>query len=353
MKAYLMEVERDEIQPPPAQPVPVTIIAGFLGSGKTTLLNHILSENHGVRAAVLVNDFGAINIDAKLVVGVEGDTISLENGCICCNIRDDLFATCMSLLRRPEPPERFIIETSGVSDPLQVADTFVRPEIYRYLTMDHILSVVDAERFPDLVHGEMGELARRQVQVADIVVLNKVDLVGAGLGSVRQLVCDVAPRSRVLEATYGRIPLELTLGVGKWGADGQAEEWLSAVRREDQGHQAEFSTWHWTSDEPLSLPKLRAALEELPDTIYRAKGIVYLEELPRHRVAMQMVGKRYDLADTEAWGSASPSSEIVLIGSRGGLDADGLARLFEGCIGTGDDSGSPVLRLARKLGLAG
>lgn len=348
-----MGVESEEIQPPPAQPIPVTIIAGFLGSGKTTLLNHILSENHGVRAAVLVNDFGAINIDAKLVVGVEGDTISLENGCICCNIRDDLFATCMSLLRRPEPPERFIIETSGVSDPLQVAETFVRPEIYRYLTMDHILSVVDAERFPDLTDGELGELARRQVQVADIVVLNKVDLVGNGLAPVRQLVSEVAPRSRVLEATYGRIPLELTLGLGEWGADGQAEEWLHAVGGAHHDHRAEFSTWHWTSDEPLSLPKLRAALEALPDTIYRAKGIVCLEELPTHRVAMQMVGKRYDLADTEPWGSVSPSSEIVLIGSRGGVDADGLARLFEGCIGTGDDSGSPVLRLARKLGLAG
>ena len=110
---------------------------------------------------------------------------------------------------------------------------------------------------------------------------------------------------------------------------------------------------HWTSDAPLSLPKLRSALEALPDTIYRAKGIVYLEELPTHRVAMQMVGKRYDLADTEPWGSASPSSEIVVIGARGGVDADALAHLFEGCIGTGDDSASPVLRLARKLGLAG
>lgn len=342
----------DGIQPVPPAPVPVTIIAGFLGSGKTTLLNHILSENHGVRAAVLVNDFGAINIDAKLVVGVEGDTISLENGCICCNIREDLFATCMMLLRRPDPPERLIIETSGVSDPVQVADTFFRPEIHRYLTMDNILSVVDAERFPAVLREEAGDLARLQVQVADIVVLNKVDLVGAdGLDPVKKLVREVSPRSRMLEATYGRIPLELALGEGQWGPGARTFE-LSAKQTEERGHHdhsEQFSTWHWTSDQALSLPKLRAALEALPDAVYRAKGIVHLEELPTYQIAMQMVGKRYDLSDTQPWGAATPRSEIVLIASRGGIDPEELKRVFEGCVGTGDESQSPVLRLTRRL----
>ncbi|MGB5296573.1 MAG: GTP-binding protein, partial [Thermoanaerobaculia bacterium] len=324
----------------------------FLGAGKTTLLNHILSENHCVRAAVLVNDFGAINIDAKPVVGVEGDTISLENGCICCNIREDLFATCMMLLRRPEPPERLIIETSGVSDPVQVAETFFRPEIHRYLTMDNILSVVDAERFPVVLSEEAGGLARLQVQVADIVVLNKVDLIDAeGLASVKQVVREVSPRSRMLEATYGRIPLELTLGAGQWGPGARAFEPAAqqAEERRDHNHSDQFSTWHWTSDQPLSLPKLRAALEALPGTVYRAKGIVYLEELPAYQIAVQMVGKRYDLSDTQPWGSVAPSSQIVLIASRGGFDAEELRRGFDECVGTGDESESPVLRLTRRL----
>ena len=100
--------------------IPVTLIAGFLGAGKTTLLNHILSSDHGVRAAVLVNDFGAINIDSKLIVGVEGDTVNLANGCVCCTIRDDLVGACISLLQRPQRPEHLFVELSGVSDPVPV-----------------------------------------------------------------------------------------------------------------------------------------------------------------------------------------------------------------------------------------
>jgi G3E family GTPase len=351
-----MEFEPGLVQPEPAASVPVTIIAGFLGSGKTTLLNHILSENHGVRAAVLVNDFGAINIDAKMIVGVEGDTITLENGCICCNVRDDLFSACLSLLRRPDPPERLIIETSGVSDPARVAETFFRPEIYRYLTMDNVLSVVDAEQFPALLDGEMAELARVQIHVADIVVLNKVDLVEPdGLDAVKNLVREITPGSRMLEVTFGRIPLELALDTSDWGPgarplETRRESAHEGANHEDHGEQ--FSRWHWTCDQPLSLPKLRAVLDSLPNTVFRAKGIVYLEELPTHRIAMQMVGKRYELSDTVPWESEAPRSEIVLIASHDGFNAESLTRSFEDCVGTGDESQSPVLRLARRLEIA-
>ena len=114
-----------------------------------------------------------------------------------------------------------------------------------------------------------------------------------------------------------------------------------------QGHP--FATWHWTCDQPLSLPKLRSAIEGLPDNIYRAKGIVHLEELPSHQVVLQMVGKRYNIGDTEPWGSEPPRSEIVMIASQGGINNDALQRAFDGCIGTGDESQSPILRLTRLL----
>ena len=100
------------------------------------------------------------------------------------------------------------------------------------------------------------------------------------------------------------------------------------------------------------MPKLRTALEALPDTVYRAKGIVYLEELPTYQIAMQMVGKRYDLSDTQPWGTVAPRSEIVLISSRGGIDPEELERMFENCVGVGDESESPVLRLTRRLELS-
>ncbi|WP_170386283.1 CobW family GTP-binding protein [Ruegeria atlantica] len=333
--------------------IPVTIISGFLGSGKTTVLNHILSESHGVRAAVLVNDFGAINIDAKLVVGVEGETVSLANGCICCNIRTDLIDACKNILARTELPEAIIVETSGVSDPLEVVHTFDDPALQNVLTIGGILAVVDAEQFPVLQTGEVRNLARNQIHASDIVILNKTDLVDTNqLKKTRDLILEVSPTARLYQTVNGRVPSSLVFDFGDQFASA-ADKMGSQTGNPAHSHIYEqFDTFHWSSNRQMSLTCLKKLAETLPDEIYRAKGIVHLEELPGYRVSFQMVGKRYNFQEIDLWGQDTPNTDIVVIGSTGVFDKACLNDQFEACVGTGNAEQSPLLKLSRRLGLA-
>lgn len=329
------------------KPIPVTLIGGFLGAGKTSLLNHVLSENHGVRAAVLVNDFGAVNIDAKLVVGVEGETVSLANGCICCTIRDDLIGACLGLLKRPEAPEHLLIELSGVSDPVPVLNTFMETELGALFSLSSTLAVVDAEQFPRM-EREMSDLVHVQIAAADMVVINKVDLVSPDeLSATRKRVSEMGEGSGIIEVSYGRVPLDLI-----FEADSRSfEAWHHDVGHVHGKHiQAHaFSTWYWTSNRPLSLPGLRSVLGTLPEGVYRAKGIICFEELPVNRYVLQLVGRRYTIEEAGRWGSELPCSDIVLIGASSGIDGDALQSAFENCIGIGDESNSPLLKLSKRL----
>jgi G3E family GTPase len=306
--------------------VPVTIITGFLGAGKTSLLNHILSGDHGRRIAVLVNDFGSVNIDAELVQNRSGEVLSLDNGCICCSLSDGLLVTVLRLIRQQEPPEHIVIETSGVADPYEVARTFSDAELQAFAPLDGIITVVDCELTPNL-EDDMLELAKRQVSAADVAVLNKVDLVDAdGLKRAYDWVEKLAPNSRSLEVTNGQAPLELILGVG--GAcellpidDGQPSSSHSADRIE---------SFTWESADPVSMQTLNSVLGRLPRTIFRTKGFLYLREKPDYRCVLQATSGRAAITVGQPWGDENRKSRIVFIGSRGGVSHGEISALFAG-----------------------
>ena len=338
------------------EPIPVTIISGFLGAGKTSLLNHILNADHGLRVAVLVNDFGEINIDAGLISGVSGEsTINLSNGCICCSIRDDLLEATVQLVQRPDPPEYIVVETSGVSDPTAVSLTFMARELRSGARVDSMLTVVDSDQI-DHVDREHRELVLDQIAMADIVVLNKVDLVNdEKRKKLAAFVKSLVPRARILETTHGKVPLDLVLGVGTYDlrrfsgksgldvhvhADGEAHDHDHVHGSEDEHHHEHshehdhalvFNTWSYTTDKPLSHQAVRQAVKTLPATIYRAKGFVHLYEIPDRKGIVHVVGQRARLIIGEPWGDEKPGTQLVFIGEYGGIDDCELQSRFDAC----------------------
>jgi len=342
--------------------IPVTILTGFLGAGKTTLLNHLLHGEHGLRVAVMVNDFGAVNIDSQLIVGVKDeDTVNLSNGCICCTIRGDLLNAAVQLATRPDRPDFLIVEASGVADPVSIVTTFASELARPHFLLDSVLTVVDAEqalehilsreatrkkfgaKIEDFLYtffpSKQAELYENQIRTADLVVLNKTDLLDAdSLNVVRDWLQDIHSNARRFETTFGRIPLELAIGVGRFdpaqikseARDVHVHEaGVESDHHHEHDHSLVFETFSFTSSQPFDLKKLRQALITLPPSIYRAKGMVYLAEYPDKRDVLHVAGRRIRLTVGDAWGEKeSKRSQIVMIGSHGGVDAAELETRF-------------------------
>jgi G3E family GTPase len=340
--------------------VPLTILTGFLGAGKTTLLNRILQGEHDLRVAVLVNDFGAINIDADLVIGVEDNVISLANGCVCCSIRDDLVESVEQVLQRPEAPEYVVLEASGVADPMSIAATFNNPGLRDRIRIDSITCVVDAEQvLADSKYHELVRLKLLQIGCADMVVLNKVDLAGPDkVQRVRDWIDEQFNRIRIIEVSHCDVPIEILLSVGRFDpaqmdfdanahdyrhrdVPGCTHEHHPSTLQQGEGitshrasdHSQTFSTWSYESDRPFSLGALKEMVrKKLPETVYRCKGVIYAVDEPERRAVLQVVGRRADVTLLDEWNGRPPRTRIVAIGTPRSIDAEALKEQFDTCL---------------------
>ena len=286
--------------------LPVTIIGGYLGAGKTTLVNHLLRTANGRKLAILVNEFGALPIDEDLIEAQGDDLISIAGGCICCSFGSDLSAALMDMAELPVRPDQVVIECSGVAIPSAIAAAV---SLLDGFTPDGTVVMVDAETIQDAARDEyIGDTITRQLADADLVVVNKTDLVDDNaLPALETWLTEQAPRAKTLKATQGKAPLEMVLG-------------LDAARSESaqQGHaDGLFASIALPCTTPLNGDALAKSLTAPALHITRAKGF-FTQDGTSERKALHIVGKRWEITDAPQ----NAPLGIVCIGLKGQFDGD-------------------------------
>jgi G3E family GTPase len=321
--------------------IPVTVLTGFLGAGKTTLLNHVLTADHGLKIAVIVNEFGEVGIDNQLVEGADEEVIEMNNGCICCTVRGDLIRILGELMdakragnNRKGEFDRILIETTGLADPAPVAQTFfVDEEMADFYRLDAIVTVVDARHAG--LHLDDGHEAQEQVAFADVLLLNKVDLVnGEDLKKLEKRLRQMNPSAKLYHTEQSKIEINHVLGINAFDLEKKLEIDPGFLEEEAHEHDDSIMSLVFREERPLNLKKLEKFLgiwlSEHGENTFRYKGVLHIQGAKK-RVVFQGIHMLFSSTEDREWkATETKKSEFVIIGRN--LDEIWFRKQFAGCV---------------------
>jgi len=313
----------------PPVPVPVTLVTGFLGAGKTTLLNHILISTPMRRIAIIENEFGDLGVDGSLVGASPGSVFELNDGCVCCTVRDDLIEVFEQLLARAGEFDHVIIETTGLAEPVPVMRIFEQAAVRSAFMLDGVVTVVDAAHIEESLSDV--DACSEQIAYADMLILNKADQVSTGsIEAVEARLRQLNPLASLLRAEHAAVDVEAVLNLGGRPEEEQFPHTHHHTEHSHQ-HDDEIRSVAVETDGELDIAALDVWLGQLSRNrdVLRMKGILAVPNDPR-RFVFNGVRRVVDVRPEQPWGSAARTSRIVFIGR--GLDPESLQGGFQACV---------------------